>query len=268
MQTGEAHWHVLIRARAIENGSFVFAAAQCGKHESGRETYGHSLIVDPWGRILAEGGVEPGVVMAEIDLGGSRQGALANPLAAARPPFRDRRAAGGAGASARGRGRRMIRYALVCDKGHAFESWFANSAAYDKQAKRGLVSCPHCGSAKVDKAIMAPRLAGAARRAAPSKRRPAAPETAAPEKPQEKAPVAMMSPQERELRAKLKELRDHLTKNADNVGPKFPEEARKMHYGEIEHRSIYGEASPDDAKALAEEGIEFHPLPILPDERN
>ena len=69
VQTGEAHWHVLNRARAIENGSFLFAAAQCGKHESKRETYGHSLIVDPWGRILAEGGVEPGVVMAEIDLG-------------------------------------------------------------------------------------------------------------------------------------------------------------------------------------------------------
>jgi len=68
-QTGEAHWHVLNRARAIENGSFVFAAAQGGKHENGRETFGHSLIVDPWGRILAEGGSEPGVIMAEIDPG-------------------------------------------------------------------------------------------------------------------------------------------------------------------------------------------------------
>jgi predicted amidohydrolase len=67
-QTGEAHWHVLVRARAIENGSFVFAAAQGGAHENGRETYGHSLVVDPWGRILAEGGVEPGVVIAKIDL--------------------------------------------------------------------------------------------------------------------------------------------------------------------------------------------------------
>jgi predicted amidohydrolase len=66
-QTGEAHWHVLLRARAIENGCYVFAAAQGGKHESGRETFGHSLIVDPWGRILAEGGTEPGVVLAEID---------------------------------------------------------------------------------------------------------------------------------------------------------------------------------------------------------
>ena len=155
----------------------------------------------------------------------------------------------------------MIRYALVCDKGHDFDSWFPDSAAYDKQAKRGLVACPHCGSAKVEKAIMAPRLSGAKKRKAPAE--PAAP-TATPEK----APVAMLSPQEQEFRAKLKELREHLTKNADHVGPKFPEEARKMHYGETQHRSIYGEASPEEAKALAEEGIEFHPLPILPDERN
>ena len=159
----------------------------------------------------------------------------------------------------------MIRYALVCDKGHAFESWFADSAAYDKQAKRGLVTCPHCGSAKVDKSIMAPRLAGSRKRAAPVET-PAETTAAAPAP--EKAPVAMLSPQEQEFRAKLKELRGHLTKNADHVGAKFPEEARKMHYGEIEHRSIYGEATPEDAKALAEEGIEFQPLPILPDERN
>jgi len=66
-QTGEAHWHVLLRARAIENGCFVFAAAQGGRHENGRETFGHSLVVDPWGRVLAEGGTEPGVVLAEID---------------------------------------------------------------------------------------------------------------------------------------------------------------------------------------------------------
>ena len=78
----------------------------------------------------------------------------------------------------------------------------------------------------------------------------------------------MLSPQEREIRGKLKELRDHLVKNADNVGRKFPDEARKMHYGEIEHRSIYGEASPEQAKSLVEEGIEFHPLPILPEDRN
>ena len=158
----------------------------------------------------------------------------------------------------------MIRYALACDKGHAFESWFQNSAAYDKQAKRGLVSCPLCGSAKVEKAIMAPRLTRTGKSgpvAAPVEETVAA-------APEPATPVAMISPQEREFRAKLKELRDHLTSNADNVGKKFPEEARKMHYGESEHRSIYGEASPQDAKALHEEGIEFHPLPVLPEERN
>jgi len=153
----------------------------------------------------------------------------------------------------------MIRYALACDKGHTFESWFQDSAAYDRQAKRGLVSCPHCGSAKVGKAIMTPRLAGAKKRA---------PQADATAPAAEKAPVAVLSPQEKEIRAKLKELRDHLAKHADHVGPKFPEEARKMHYGEIEHRSIYGEASLDEAKSLAEEGIEFHPLPVLPDEKN
>jgi hypothetical protein len=160
----------------------------------------------------------------------------------------------------------MIRYALVCDKGHEFESWFADSAAYDKQARRKLVTCPHCRSAKVEKAIMAPRLATTRSPAAPVQV-PAEAPSQSPDAP-EKAPVAMISPQEREFRSKLKELRDHLTKNADHVGAKFPEEARKMHYGEIEHRSIYGEASPEEAKALSEEGIEFHPLPVLPDERN
>jgi hypothetical protein len=160
----------------------------------------------------------------------------------------------------------MIRYALVCDRGHDFESWFADSAAYDKQVKRKLVSCPHCGSVKVDKAIMAPRLASKKGKA-PIEASPA--ETPAPTPTTAPAsPVAMLSPQEREVRAKLKELREHLTKNADNVGAKFPEQARKMHYGEIEHRSIYGEATPEDARRLAEEGIEFHPLPILPDDKN
>ena len=161
----------------------------------------------------------------------------------------------------------MIRYSLNCDKGHEFESWFANSAAYDKQAKRALIGCPLCGSTKVEKAIMAPRLARKDKSApivAPAEET-AAPSPAAAEAP---TPVAMISPQEREFRAKLKELRDHLTANADNVGKKFPEVARKMHYGEIEHRSVYGEASPQDAKELHEEGIEFHPLPVLPEERN
>jgi hypothetical protein len=155
----------------------------------------------------------------------------------------------------------MIRYTLSCERGHEFESWFQNSAAYDKQAKRGLVTCPLCNSAKVEKAIMAPRLART------DVAEPTPPPAAQPATPA-KNPVAMMSPPERELRQKLKELRDHVTKNATNVGAKFPEEARKIHYGETEHRSIYGEASREEAKALHEEGIEFHPLPILPDEFN
>lgn len=156
----------------------------------------------------------------------------------------------------------MIRYALQCDKGHGFESWFADSSAYDKQRKRKLIECPNCGSTNVDKAIMAPALKRT-RRSRPVPNEPA-PETNV----DSKTPVAMMSPQERELRSKLKELRDHLVKNADYVGPKFPEEARKMHHGEIDRRSIYGEASMEEAKALAEEGVEFHPLPSLPEDRN
>ena len=160
----------------------------------------------------------------------------------------------------------MIRYALHCDQGHAFESWFQSSAAYDKQAKRALVTCPTCGSAKVEKAIMAPRLARAEGADPPP---PAIlPTPPLPSLVPGKTPVAIMSPPERELRKKLKELRDHLTKNADYVGPRFPEQARKIHYGEIEHRSIYGEASPEEAKEMHEEGIELHPLPILPDEFN
>jgi hypothetical protein len=160
----------------------------------------------------------------------------------------------------------LIKYTLVCDKGHEFESWFADSAAYDKQRKRKLVACPACDSVKIDKAIMAPRVA------AKGGKRPAPVETPTPVAEQAPAgppaPVAMISPQEMEFRSKLKELRDHLVKNAENVGGKFSEEARKMHYGEIEHRSIYGVATPQEAKDLLEEGIECHPLPVLPDERN
>jgi hypothetical protein len=170
----------------------------------------------------------------------------------------------------------MIRYALRCERGHEFESWFKNSAAYDNQTKRGLISCPGCGSAKVEKAIMAPRLAR--NESADAEPHPAASATPPPAPsavpvpmpfaPPGKGTVAIMSPQERELRKKLKELREHIVKNADYVGQRFPEQARKIHYGETEHRSIYGEASPEEAKELHEEGIAFHPLPILPDEFN
>ncbi|MDN3275600.1 DUF1178 family protein [Frankia sp. RB7] len=160
----------------------------------------------------------------------------------------------------------MIRYALHCDRDHEFESWFQSSSAYDSQVKRKLVTCPICGSAKVDKAIMAPRIVGKKGRgsAAPPPE-PAA--TPAPEAAQPESTSLMMA-QEHELRTKLKELRDHIVKNADNVGERFANEARAMHYGDKEHRPIYGEASPDEAKSLIDEGIEVSPLPTLPEDRN
>jgi hypothetical protein len=154
----------------------------------------------------------------------------------------------------------MIRYDLRCERGHAFESWFQSSSAYDSQVKRKLVTCAACGSAKVEKAIMAPQLAGTRKRGATAV-------TTAPDATTPSSTPLMMAP-ERELRAKLRELRDHIVKNADNVGDRFPDEARKMHYGDIEHRPIYGEATPAEAHSLIEEGVEVAPLPILPDDRN
>jgi hypothetical protein len=158
----------------------------------------------------------------------------------------------------------MIRYSLRCERGHGFESWFQSSAAYEQQEKRGLVNCPSCGSAKVERAIMAPQIVSKKGRdiAAPARAPAPVAEAATP------ASTPLLMAQERELRAKLKELRDHIVKNADNVGERFPNEARKMHYGDIEHRPIYGEASPDEARALIDEGVEVSPLPVLPEDRN
>ena len=160
----------------------------------------------------------------------------------------------------------MIRYSLHCDKGHSFESWFQSSSAYDSQVKRKLVTCPACGSDRIEKAIMAPRIVSKKGResAAPS---PAASSPAPTEAPANESTSLMMA-QERELRAKIKELRDHIVKNADNVGERFPNEARAMHYGDKEHRPIFGEASPEEARALIDEGVEVSPLPVLPDDRN
>jgi len=158
----------------------------------------------------------------------------------------------------------MIRYTLRCDGGHAFESWFQSSSAYESQEKRKLVNCPTCGSAKVERAIMAPQIMSKKAREAPAPAPAPAADVAAPAS----ASTPLMMAQERELRAKLKELRDHIVKHADNVGERFPNEARKMHYGDIEHRPIYGEASPDEARALIDEGVEVSPLPVLPEDRN
>jgi hypothetical protein len=162
----------------------------------------------------------------------------------------------------------MIRYSLRCEQGHSFESWFQDSAAYDQQVARDLVSCPSCGSVKVEKAIMAPRVVAkkGRERTEPVTTTPAPP--TAPVETPDAVPSPLMMAQELEIRAKLKELRDYVVKNADNVGERFPNEARKMHYGDIEHRPIYGEASPDEARALIEEGVEVSPLPVLPEDRN
>jgi hypothetical protein len=158
----------------------------------------------------------------------------------------------------------MIRYNLRCERDHAFESWFQSSSAYETQEKRKLVNCPVCGSAKVERAIMAPQIVSKKGRDVPVQAPVAAPATEV----TTPASTPLMMAQERELRAKLKELRDHIVKNADNVGERFPNEARKMHYGDIEHRPIYGEASPEEARSLIEEGVEVSPLPVLPDDRN
>jgi hypothetical protein len=148
----------------------------------------------------------------------------------------------------------MIKYALACEQAHEFESWFPSSEAFEAQRKRGFVTCPFCDSARVEKQIMAPSVARTDKAlTAP------APET---------QPVAILSEKERELRAALRALREHVMKNAEDVGKGFVEEARKMHHGETEERSIYGEADLAEARALLDEGIDVLPLPVVPDDRN
>jgi hypothetical protein len=148
----------------------------------------------------------------------------------------------------------MIKYALACEQAHEFESWFPSSDAFETQRRRGFVTCPYCDSAKVEKQIMAPSVARTDK-------------TSIARAPEPQA-MAVLSDRERELRAALRALREHVMKNAENVGKDFVEEARKMHFGEAEERSIYGEADLAEARALLEEGIDVLPLPIVPDDRN
>jgi hypothetical protein len=151
----------------------------------------------------------------------------------------------------------MILYQLQCNKGHAFESWFRNSDTYDRQEKRGLMACPQCGSSKVSKAIMAPRIGkkGASRpEPSPQPEATSAPQAAEPT-------AAVKGPMPAEMRAVLLELRRQVEKNCDYVGGQFAEEARKIHYGESDKRGIYGETSDAEAEALKDEGIEFGRLP-------
>jgi hypothetical protein len=129
----------------------------------------------------------------------------------------------------------MIRYDLRCANGDEFEAWFGSIADYDKQAEAGLVECPHCGSKHVEKAPMAPAVVTGRKKDARNERA-----------------VAM---------AMAAKVREHIKDNFDYVGDKFADEARKMHTGETEERAIWGEATPEEARELAEEGIPAAPLP-------
>jgi hypothetical protein len=160
----------------------------------------------------------------------------------------------------------MIRYTLVCDSGHDFESWFPSSGAYDEQAARGLVSCPICDSHRVSKALMAPAVARTDKPKSGGETLPVPAETPTPAPADATIPV--IAEPERRLRALLNAVREHVTRNADNVGTQFPDEARAMHYGDTPTRAIYGEASLDEARALIEEGIDVAPLPPAPDDRH
>src|SRR5215510_8419218 len=134
----------------------------------------------------------------------------------------------------------MILFDLRCAKGHVFEAWFRDNASYDGQAKAGAVACPACGSHKVEKAPMAPRIGKGSE--------------VAHRKATELA----------EMKRQLQELRANVESNCDYVGAQFAEEARRIHHGEVAHRDIYGEATDDEAKELTEEGIEFARIPWLP----
>jgi hypothetical protein len=145
----------------------------------------------------------------------------------------------------------MIRYRLVCDRRHDFESWFRDSAMCDSQLAAGELECPACGSVRVEKQLMAPAVRGR-RDSDASKQRLAVPG----------------DERQKLLLEAMRQLRRKVEANADYVGERFPEEARRIHYQEAEARGIYGEATPKEARALIEEGIEAHPLPWLPEDGN
>jgi hypothetical protein len=141
----------------------------------------------------------------------------------------------------------LIRFSLICDHDHEFEAWFRNNDDFDRQKKRGFVECPSCGSNKVGKALMAPAVSTGKKR--------------------EKIALAMNEMQKKAM-AEMKALSEKIRENADYVGDKFAEEARKIHFGETEQRGIYGEATLDEAKSLAEDGVGFMPIPVFPEDRN
>ncbi len=142
----------------------------------------------------------------------------------------------------------MIKFTLACEAGHDFEGWFGSSSEFEEQNTRNLVECPTCSSTMVEKSLMAPAVSTS--------------------KTRDKINVANVDNVQRKMLSELKEMRDKITANAEDVGERFPEEARKIHYGEAETRGIYGAASMDDVKELVEEGVEIAPLPVLPDDVN
>jgi hypothetical protein len=151
----------------------------------------------------------------------------------------------------------MIHYQLRCAEAHEFDGWFSGSAAFEKQAKHGLVECPTCGSTAVERALMTPAVAT---RDAPS---PAAVEPQ-PAPPASAAPKAMAGKVPAHVLAMLQRMRAEVEKNCDYVGPSFADEARRMHRGETDKRGIYGESTPDEAQSLAEEGIDVSHIPWVP----
>ncbi|WP_127144116.1 DUF1178 family protein [Pelagibacterium montanilacus] len=140
----------------------------------------------------------------------------------------------------------MISYALACEKGHGFDAWFRNALAFDEQKAKGVLTCPVCGSGAVDKTLMAPAVA----------------------RKDETVSLSAGHPDRARHIEMLRKLREAVTSKADYVGDRFAEEARRIHFEEAEARGIYGEASRDEVASLLEDGIEFVPLPSLPDEHN
>ena len=161
----------------------------------------------------------------------------------------------------------MIRYALICENAHEFDSWFANSGAFDLQSEHGLVVCPTCDSVHVTKAIMSPRVSRSDR-ALPALPAPEAPAAEAPKPAEEKHPVALLDEKHAALRNMIREVHAKIMETTVDVGPRFPEEARRIHESEAPETPIRGQASREEAFALLEEGIGIMPIPVLPDERN
>jgi hypothetical protein len=162
----------------------------------------------------------------------------------------------------------MIHYTVRCGKHHEFDGWYKDSTAFDRLSKRGLIECPTCGDTQIARSLMAPAVAKRASLPIPlpaTDSSTQAPPTQVPAMQPPGPPMAMTGgPLPDQMRAMLQRMRAEVEKNCDYVGPAFADEARKIHRGESEQRSIYGETTPDQAEALSDEGIEFARIPWVP----